>query len=85
MIDDMQGLYSHASEAFRAGQRSGRDEFFRVANGALGLISAKHERGTIGASEEMTTARFHVAEECCKALGDVQDALDKPRTERVSG
>lgn len=81
MIDDMQGLYSHASEAFRAGQRSGRDEFFRTAQAALGSISAKHERGTIGASEELTTARFHVAEECCKAVSEVRDALDKPRTE----
>lgn len=83
MIDDMEGIYSHASDAYRAGKRAGRDEFFRAANGVLGSISAKHERGTIGASEEMTTARFHVAEECCKAVGDVRDALDKPRSGAV--
>lgn len=85
MIDDMQGLYSHASDAFRAGQRSGRDEFFRAANGALGSISAKHERGPAhGVDGQLVTARFHVAEECCKAVRDVRDALDKPRSERIA-
>ena len=72
MIDDMEGLYTHASEAFRAGQRAGVDDFFRGAQMLLSAISVAHE------SEENPVA-FHVAEECCKALRELKDRYEKRR------
>lgn len=80
MIDDMEGLYSHASEAFRAGKVSGRDELYRAIQGVLGRISVKYESGPVsGPDEPLATRGFHVAEECCKAAREVKELFDKAR------
>lgn len=80
MIDDMDGLYSHASEAYRAGKVAGRDELFRASIGALGAVSAKHEKGSSSGLEgQLVTERFHVAEECCATVRKIRDALDARR------
>lgn len=77
MIDDMGGLHTHASEAFRAGKVSGRDEFFRAVLTLLGQISAEQESGPVNGSEEAVATRgFHVAEACCKAVREVKEFLD---------
>ncbi len=73
MIDDMQGLYSHTSDAYRAGKREGRDELFRLALAMLSGISSKWET----ASEDKS---FHTAEECCRALRHIKSKLDAPKT-----
>lgn len=72
MIDDMQGLYSHTSDAYRAGKREGRDEFWRHALEMLSGISSKYE--TIGHVKS-----FDVAEECCRALQHIKAKLDAPK------
>lgn len=80
MIDDMQGLYTHASEVFRAGKVSGRDELFRAIQTVLGRISVKYESGPVsGPDEPLATRGFHVAEECAKAVREVKDAFDAHR------
>lgn len=80
LIDDLGGLYSHASEAFKAGERRGRDDFFRLAQVALGQISAKHGSGPVNGPEALLTTRgFHVAEECGHALRKLKDAFDSRR------
>jgi hypothetical protein len=72
MIDDMEGLYSHASDAYRAGKRSGRDDFYRAVMTLLGRVSVKHESsGSVPA--------FHAAEECCKAVVEAKEAADAPQ------
>jgi hypothetical protein len=78
MIDDMQGLYSHTSDAFRAGKVAGRDEFYRAVLTVLSMISVKHESGPPDSA--MATTGFLVAEECCKAARDVKEHFDKQRT-----
>ena len=72
MIDDMSGLYSHASDAYRAGKKTGRDELKRAVGLALSRISVKYEKS--GSAEQ-----FHVAEECCKALREIAAELEKPQ------
>lgn len=72
MIDDMQGLYSHASDAYRAGKREGHDELYRNAMAMLSGISSKYE--TIGHVKS-----FEVAEECCRALRHIKAKLDAPQ------
>ena len=80
MIDDMQGLYTHASEAFRAGQASGRDELYRTAQGVLGRISVKYESEAVsGPGEPLATRGFHVAQECARALRETKELLDTRR------
>lgn len=80
MIDDMDGLYSHASDAYRAGKSAGLDEFYRNTIGALGAVSAKHEKGPAsGLDSQLVTERFHVAEECCATVRKIRDALDAPQ------
>jgi hypothetical protein len=74
VIDDMQGLFSHASDAYRAGKREGRDELFRSAMQMLSGISSKYE--TIGHVKS-----FEVAEECCRALQHMKARLDAPEHE----
>jgi hypothetical protein len=76
MIDDMGGLYSHASEAYRAGRRAGQDDFYRAARSATSEISSKH--GTAGSVE-----KFHAAEECCAAILAVKRALAAPSQESI--
>lgn len=73
MIDDMQGLHSHASDAYRAGIREGREEFFRSALAMLSGISSKWE--TAGDDKG-----FQTAEECCRALRHIKSQLDAPKT-----
>ena len=72
MIDDMQGLYSHASDAYRAGERAGRDELYRHALAMLSGISVKWE--TAGDDKGFATA-----EECCRALLHIKTKLDAPK------
>ena len=73
MIDDMQGIYSHVSDAYRAGQREGREEFFRHALAMLSGISSKWETARKDDS-------FATAEECCRALRHIKAKLDAPKT-----
>lgn len=75
IIDDMGGLYSHASEVFRAGKRDGRDEFFIAANAALSSLSVEQERQ----QGDVATRGFHVAEACCKALTRLKTHFDNRR------
>ena len=72
MIDDMDHLYTHASEAFRAGEHSGRDRFRRAVRQALSAISVKHERSG-------NDAGFHAVEECCKAIREIGNAFDEEK------
>jgi hypothetical protein len=80
MIDDMEGLFSHASEAYRAGKRTGIDEFFRNVQGRLGQISVKYEQQ----QGDLATRGFHVAQECAKAVGDLKVVFDKPGSDGLS-
>ena len=75
MIDDMEGLYSHASEAFRAGIWSGRDDYHRSLISVLSWISVKYERQ----QGDLATKGFHVAEECCKAVIKLKATIDNER------
>lgn len=73
MTDDMEGLFSHASGAYRAGQKAGRDELFTAAMIALGFLSHGYEK-----SDEVEA--FRATESACKTLHETNDALNKPRT-----
>jgi hypothetical protein len=77
MIDDMGGLYSHASEVFAAGQRRGRDDYYRALQPALSAISVEQESGPVnGPEEKVATRGFHVAEACCKAARELKERMD---------
>jgi hypothetical protein len=74
MIDDMQGLFSHASDAYRAGKRTERQDFYDAAQTALAQVSLTHEKaGNVEA--------FRAAEECCKALRELKARSDAPKHE----
>jgi len=77
MIDDMYGLYSHASDAHRAGKSAGRDEFFTAAQALLGQISVRQEQGS--PDDQLSTRGFHVAQECAKALRELKEKFDGRR------
>lgn len=72
MIDDMQGLYSHVSDALRDGKRIGRQDYFDKAIDACRQISVEQE------SQQGPEADrgFHVAQACCKALVELKAAMD---------
>jgi hypothetical protein len=72
MIDDMQGLYSHASDAYRAGKRTGRDDFYRAAMEQLSRIS-------LAAEKAGEVAAFRAAEDCCRALLETKRLADQPQ------
>ena len=72
MIDDMQGLFSHASDAYRAGKIEGRREMYAAAALAVSRIGSRHE--TAGSVEA-----FRTAEECSKALREAKAAADAPK------
>lgn len=72
IVDDMQGLYSHASDVYRAGQSAGRQKFFDRVSLVLSRISVKYE-------VKGTPEQFHVAEECCGALRATKIEADKPK------
>lgn len=77
IIDDMGGIYSHASEAFAAGQRRGRDDYFRALQPALSKISVEQEAGPVnGPDEKVATRGFHVAEACSKAARELKEQFD---------
>lgn len=73
MIDDMEGLFTHASEAYRAGKRSGRDDYYRVLQDELRRISVEQEKQT----DDLATRGFHVAQACCKAASDLKIKMDE--------
>jgi len=80
IIDDMGGIYSHASEAFEAGRRRGRDDYYRVLQPALSKISVEQESGPVsGPDEKIATRGFHVAEACSKAARELKERLDAPK------
>ena len=68
----MQGLYSHASDAYRAGQREGRNQFYDRLLSAIGFIGVKHERAD-------NVPAFHAVEECTAAIRRVKEAADAPQ------
>lgn len=75
MIDDMQGLFSHASDALRAGRRDGRQDFFAAALDELRKISVEQEQQ----QGEIATRGFHVAQACCGALVRLKESFDSQR------
>jgi hypothetical protein len=68
MIDNMQGLYPSALDAYEAGKRNGQEEALKISLHALSLISSKYE------GESMPQA-FRAAEECCKAVRELRARL----------
>ncbi len=73
MIDDMQGLHSHASDAYRAGKSEGRDDTFRLLQIELVRISVSHEKtGNVEG--------FKAAQECAKAMFDLKARMSAPKT-----
>ena len=72
-IDDMQGLFSHVSDAYRAGEREGRDLFYKHLISALGHIGVAHEKAG-------NVAAFHAVEECTAAMVSAKQAADAPKT-----
>jgi len=76
MIDDMQGLFSHASEAYRAGKTEGMDDFYRFAMSRLSRLS-------VDAEKQDDAAAFHAIEACCTTLRDLKGEMGKPKTERA--
>jgi len=75
MIDDMHGIYTHASEAYKAGERAGRWDYWRSLRGVLGWISVKYEKD----QSELGTRGFHVAEECMAAARELREKIDAER------
>jgi hypothetical protein len=75
MIDDMHGLYSHTSDAYRAGKRTERQDFFDAMMNIILAISVKHE--TAG-----NDAAFHAVQECGKALRELKAHCDAPKHEQ---
>ena len=73
MIDDMQGLYSHASDAYRGGKRAGRDDVFRAIQEVVIRASVAHET----ADED---AAFHAVQALAKELRALQVRMDAPQT-----
>jgi hypothetical protein len=78
MIDDMQGLFSHASEAHRAGQIYGRDELFKAVLTSLGRLSATYEKGG-------NVEGFRAAEAACGVLRTINEKLGVPKHDEVPG
>jgi len=76
VIDDMGGLYSHASEAFRAGERAGRYDYWRSLVSVLSFVSLKYEKQ----NGDLATQGFHVAEECIRAAGELRERCDNEKT-----
>jgi len=72
VIDDMEGLYSHASEAFREGRRRGREDFVNSAMRKLSQVSLSYEQAG-------DTSGFRAAEECCKTVRQLATAFDTER------
>jgi len=80
IIDDVGGLYTHASEVYRAGQRTGRDKFFEACLNALRQISVKQECGPVNGPEaDIATRGFHVAQDCCKTIREIKERFDNKR------
>lgn len=71
IIDDREGLYSHVSDAIRAGDRMGREELYRLISDALMRVSVEQEQDM----SELGTRGFHVAQACCGAAKRAFDAL----------
>lgn len=72
MIDDMSGLFSHASDAHRAGVRAGRQEMYDATMPTLARIGVEQEKDM----SEFGTRGFHVAQACCKALRELKEKFD---------
>ena len=72
MIDDFSGLYSHASDAYCAGRRVGRDDFYNAVILALGRIGMRHASSSL-------SAEFHAVGGCTKTIGDLKQAADGPQ------
>ena len=75
MIDDMQGLYTHTSDALRDGRRQGRQDFFDAVLNELRKISVEQE----GEQGALADRGFHVAQECCGAVVRLKALLDAER------
>jgi hypothetical protein len=74
MIDDMQGLFSHASEAYRAGMIEGRRRVYEAASLAVSRVGSKYETGG-------DAGAFRAAEECSAALREAKEEADRPKHE----
>lgn len=66
MIDDMQGLYAKASDAWDAGIKGGTKQTIEQALRLLGNVSSKYEiAGDVQG--------FRAAEECCQMLVELRE------------
>lgn len=70
MTDDMHGLFASASEAFLAGQSSGRDTFFEYAIRRLGELSSEYECGG-------SVDAFRAIEMACGTLRSAKVIVDR--------
>jgi len=70
MVDDMQGLFAQASEAYAAGKKEGRETFFAHALRRLSELSSEYEKaGNVEA--------FHAAEMACGTLRSAKIIVDR--------
>jgi hypothetical protein len=77
ITDDMEGIFSSVNEAYQAGKKAGRDEYWRALNTHLASISVKYEQGAVSGPEEpLATRGFHVSQECLKAARELKERFD---------
>jgi hypothetical protein len=69
MIDDMQGLFLTARDAYLAGKREGVNEALRIAGIHLSRISSELEIAN-------NTEGFHAAEKCCAILRGLKSEME---------
>lgn len=72
MIDDMQGLYSHASDAFRAGRARGCNDVLRAVEEIVIRASVRHEAAG-------SDAAFHAVQDLAKELRQMGVRLNVPK------
>lgn len=70
MVDDMQGLFEQASDAYEAGKKAGRETLFAHALRRLSELSAEYEKaGNVEA--------FRAAEMACGTLRSAKIIVDR--------
>lgn len=70
MLDDMQGLFDSAKDAYAAGKRQGREDLFTHALKRLSEMSVQYEK-------EGKVDAFHAAEMACGLLRSSKVILDR--------
>lgn len=72
MVDDRDGLYSHASEAVEAGRFMGRIEAAQAIRAAIAPYYCECERLD-------DPAKFHAVGEALRLAREAMEKFDKPR------